>query len=175
MIEVENTRRIIGDFFEINADILQEELSSKYPKFISKWIANRKRNKLINIANKFRSSNHKLDAYNLIEYISYIQNNYSDTKRYKSVFLAKVSEDLRIAEAMIKFDNYKVLISVSLDLKVFDVTIDHNVEGTYKKYDIHCDKLDRDGEIGLILYKVNDILLKDISDFIIENISAYKK
>lgn len=175
MIEVENTRRIIGDFFEINADILQEELSSKYPKFISKWIANKKRNKLITIANKFRDSNHKLDSYNLIEYISYIQNNFSDTKSYKSVFLAKVSEDLRIAEAIVKFDNYKVLISISLDFRMFDLTIDHDVEGSHRKYDIHCDKLERDGEIGLILHEVNKILLKDISDFIIENISAYKK
>ena len=38
-MELENTNRIIGDFFEINSDIVYNEHTSKFPKFIARLIS----------------------------------------------------------------------------------------------------------------------------------------
>ena len=175
MIDINNNCRIIGDFFEINADILQKELNSKYPKFISKFIANRERNKLLRVVQKLRNSNHILNSSNLVEYISYIQNNLSESNSYKSVFFAKVNEELDLAEAIIKFEDVKVLISISLKEQTLDIAIEYVLDNTIKKYNIRCESLNRNDEIGPFIKIINIVLLNDISDFITEYISAYKK
>ena len=61
-MELENTNRIIGDFFEINSDIVYNEHTSKFPKFIARLISKYYRNKL-NEPSRLAAWIQILDAY----------------------------------------------------------------------------------------------------------------
>ena len=58
MIDIEKDYRIIGDFLEANASILEKKTKSKAPKFISELRHKRDLNKLINMLEKLRDSDY---------------------------------------------------------------------------------------------------------------------
>ena len=71
-----NTTHIIADCFEINADIISMRVNSKLPSFISKFIENRRRDRLIKIVKKLKKANAPLSRTNLIELFTYMFNSF---------------------------------------------------------------------------------------------------
>ena len=91
MIDETSMDRIIGDFLEVNASILEKRVKSKLPKFISKFIWNKDKKKLLQNIDTLRNSDYILTMENISELSLYVYNNFDD-KKYKSIFLVKLSK-----------------------------------------------------------------------------------
>lgn len=178
MIYTEQTSRIIGDFLEINADIVLYEQSSpnKFVKIIRHFIAKRNRNKLLNSLKKLRDSNHILDTDNLLELFIYIYNNFPPKGSYNSIKTVKIlDEDGNKVEALVSFDNYSSLISIDKRESGFDIVIHELKEGNSNSCSIHCDKMYSDNpRTEDWLFIINGQLLNDMCDYIDSIITQYK-
>jgi hypothetical protein len=91
MIDETSMNRIIGDFFELNASMIEKREKSKFPKFISNIIWKNDKKKLIKNVESLRNSNYILTMQNIAELSLYVFNNFDD-KKYKSIFLVKVNK-----------------------------------------------------------------------------------
>ena len=100
--------RIIGDYMEINSDIVVREFNSKLPKFISKWISRNQRKKLLSSIEKFRNSNYILTWFNLVELFTYIFNNFEPDHSYG--IITKVEIINNKMEALVEYDDYHALV-----------------------------------------------------------------
>lgn len=174
MIEVNNCDRIIGDFLEINADIVQSETNSKLPKFIRKRKSKKTRNKLLKSAKKIKNSNYILTTENLRELFVYVYNNYPPKGQYKSIFMVKADEEAKNIEAVISFDNCKAIITIEKGISGFDISISEKKSDNYtESCNIHCNSLYHDNVRSEILEKINRKLLDDLSNYVIDIISSY--
>lgn len=172
------SRRIIGDFLEINADIVREETESKYPRFISHFIAKRHRKRLLRLLDKFYKNKSILNTDTLSEYFIYCFNDYPPKGSHKSVFRSHVKElgYHREIEAVIKFETIYCIISIPGDSDGFDITVrDKDPEtGNTNSCTIHSDRLtSKNSKTKSLLEKVNEQLIEDIYYFIKEKIENY--
>lgn len=189
MIDETSMNRIIGDYMEINADIISAQLQSKYPKFISKFIAKRQKKKLISSIEKFRNSDYILNWYNLIEYFEYIYNRFFDADRsYKSitkVAMNKLEYDIQL-EAVFKID--KIIGTVFFDAIPEEPSSNDHIKFNLVMRDqyihrqstsslnIYVDKLEFKSERnGYMVELLNQTLKNDICDFMIEIITNEKE
>lgn len=169
-----NNNRIIGDFFEINADIVQREVTSKLPKFIKHRISYRDRKKLLKAAIKIKNSDHVLNSDNLSEFFIYLYNNFPPNGKYKSVYASKYDEDLNIIEAIILFDSCKAVITIDRSSTGFDIRITDKKTNIFTESSaIHCDELSHNGSRSEVMKKINKRLKSDIADYIIEILQKY--
>lgn len=176
-----NTTHIIADCFEINADIISMRVNSKLPSFISKFIENRRRDRLIKIVKKLKKANAPLSRTNLIELFTYIFNNFSPDGEYKSIKGIKhivIDESIESWVAMISVnDEFTAIIKIKMSDSGFSVELkipDGNGFMTRDISDISF-LLAGDIEIDQYLEKLNLTLISVMADYILDNLSMYKK
>lgn len=169
MISENNYDRLIGDFLEVNGDIVNDEYKSKYPKFIAKFISKRNRRKLLKSVDKLRNSNYVLNCSNIKEYLAYASNNYGSNS-FKDVHKIDYNEDM-ISSTMI-FDKYIVLITI-------DNPDTNNIFNMVIKYDgcvidASCRKLSSNKKEYENIYEyINSRLLNNICDYISYTINLF--
>lgn len=170
--------RIIGDFLEINADIVYEQHNSKYPKFIAKLIAMYRRRRLIGLVKKLGKSNMMLSKNNLAELFAYTFNNFPPSGSYKNILVSKVRDNY--SEAIVSFNDGNTKAIVSIDQDIFGMELNithHNPENnTTKHYSLTRSHLFGlgDEEAEDIVRELNKVLLNLITEYLISNISSYK-
>lgn len=171
-------KRLIGDFIEINANIVQEEFQSKYPEFIKKFKSRRMRKRLLKNVERIRKSGIILDADNLIEYFSYIVSNYYPETKFGVISKCFIDESIGIYQAVITLEKQTAIIlidksrypkfSVSTKLLLKDETS--------TGINIEVDKLESSNyKKNKMLSLINTSLVNDICDFIVEKIKPYQE
>ena len=90
MIEAVN-KRLIGNFLEINGDIVKLELESR-KNFINKIKFKRMRKKLINHAKRIKKLNLVLTKDNLNELFYFIWNNYPPHGEFKDIKSTRINQ-----------------------------------------------------------------------------------
>ena len=165
--------RIIGSFLEINGDIILQENESKLPGFIKRIRSKHYRKKLIKSINKLRNSKYILTKENIEEFFSYTYNGFPPYGKFKSVIMSKVDND--ITEGVLKFDKYKIVISIYKNEENFEIHIVESNEYGNDSYNLYMDKLYSEAKANReLLYMINDKILNDICDFINDIIVLYK-
>lgn len=170
-----NTNRIIGDFLEVNADIVSFEHTSKLPKIIKKIISISQRSKLKKSVNKMRKG-FILTTDNISELFVYIYNNYPPHGSFKSIKTCKINdEDAKEIEGVLAFDNHQVVITIDKNIPGFDIVVKTRKEdGGIDGISIHIDKMYSDKKhCHDIILKVNEILLNDLCDYILSVLNNY--
>ena len=171
--------RIIGDFLEVNSDIVAQEFNSKLPKFISKRISHKKRKKLLTAIEKFRKSEYILSWVNLIELFTYIYNSFEPDHNYGVVSETVLTSNK--LEAIIYFDNYYCLI-------FFDQLPPSNIYEDIK-FNLKMKTINANGNNGIDVYlsslkgsskrsqdlieELNYVLKNTIVDYIEDVINKY--
>lgn len=175
MINIEDGTRLIGDFLEINADIVERRFKSKLPKLLADIQEKYSRNKLIKTAKKIRESDNTLNLYNLSELFIYTFNNFPPNGNYKSIMISKVVDEGNIIEAVIKFEDIVAIIDIDKKENIMDVNITQNNNTFFTR----CGKLlkhnKKDSKVDIILKRINKELLNMITDYIIETLEAYNR
>ena len=179
MIELNDTSRIIGDYLEINADIVTFRFRSKYPRFIKKILVNQKYKKLLNSLEKFRKSDYILNVNNLYEFFIYIFNNYPPYGNYHSVdsiTIKSIELGKKQIEAKVCFDRIIAWIAIEEEGVSFEINakeISPNKEQT--GINITLQKMEsKSSSVNLLLQKINKQLIEDIYQYIFDIISSYK-
>lgn len=170
----EDSNRIIGDFLEINADIISKKAKSNLPEFINNFIYNRYKKRLKKSVYKLQNSNLLLDKSNLSEFFIYCYNNFPPNGSYKSVYKVLYNETSGKVQAIIKFESLQAIIDIEPDYDGFNISVkDKNIEtGNYNNFSIHCDKLYSKLHLAKeTLELINNRLVKDLTEFIMDNIS----
>lgn len=174
MIDQESTNRIIGDFLEVNASMIEKREKSKLPKFISNIIWENDKKKLLKNVDILRNSNYILTMENISELSLYVFNNFDD-KKYKSIFLVKVNELITYEnmETVVKFDNITAIFDFNSNDNTFDIKIMEKLDnGNRNNFNFTLHKL-HNNTIPII-NKINDELRNVLCDYIYEIISLYK-
>ena len=182
MIDTKNMNRIIGDYFEINSDIVAKEFNSKLPKFISKRIAKKQRLKLLDSLTKFRESNYIMNWINIVELFTYIYNNFDVDHKYKGV--TKVEMYNNTLEALVEFDGYYALIffdhlpegnnneEIKFNLRMRYISTDSN--DTRNGIDIYLSSLKATSRNAQkYVDELNYVLRNYICDYIEETLNKY--
>lgn len=162
--------RIIGDFLEINADIVKQEVDSNLPKFLSKLKAKHFRRKLMKRLYKLKSTEYILNSKNLSELFTYVFNNFPPMGEYNSIKYSKVIEDgnsLR-SEAVVEFDNIKCIITLDSNDKYFGINVSQTLEDDNRVgFNLSLNELYTEKEqYKDIISKINDKLLEELVSYI---------
>jgi hypothetical protein len=170
-----STTRLIGDFLELNADILSNQFNSKYPKFIANLQAKYYRNKLIKSANKLKKSNFILNTDNLVELFIYIYNNYEGNYGCINKILINLNNyNNSIIDTEIVIDNIKAHINIDTSnpkMTINGVIIKDKINHSFNinTYELKSNKPVSSEVIPII----NKKLLEDLSNYILEIIGNY--
>lgn len=169
----DSNTRIIGDFLEVNADIVQYQFNSKLPKFIAKYKANKLRNRLIKSINRLRESDMILSVYNVSEYLNYIYNEY-ENGTYKSISMIKKMNNL--IEAVLKIDNINCIISVDSSEGIINIVLSQAISDDFNKgCNLTLKELSSiDPESNKQIKIVNNTLKKELFEFVLDLINRYK-
>lgn len=169
-----NNSRIIGDFLEINSDIIEHGANSKLPKFLVNIRKNKYKKRLKRTILKLAHSKMILDRGNLAEYFVYLYNNFSPNGNFKSTFKVSVAgEEFERMEAVVKFDDIMAIIKINQeDQEGFDITVRTNGltdNGSSHGCSVRVTKLQSNkANVNDLLYSVNEQLLQDMSEFLLE-------
>lgn len=168
-----NNSRIIGDFLEINADIIEHGAKSKLPKFIINLRKKKYKNRLKKSIQKLAESNMILDRDNLAEYFVFLYNNFPPNGNFKSTYQVKtMGEEFERMEAVLKFEDIMCLIKINQDdPEGFDINARTNGLGDESAhgFDIRALKLDSiKPDVKPLISMINKQLLKDMSDFLMD-------
>ena len=156
-------------------------INSKLPSFISKFIENRRRDRLIKIVKKLKKANAPLSRTNLIELFTYIFNNFSPDGEYKSIKGIKhivIDESIESWVAMIAVnDEFTAIIKIKMSDSGFSVELKIPDGSGFMTRDISDISflLAGDIEIDQYLEKLNLTLISVMADYILDNLSMYKK
>lgn len=171
-----NMDRIIGDCFEINADILYNEVNSKLPNFIKSFISKRNRKKMIRIVSKFRNSDYVLSKANIGELITYIYNNFSDMKcKFGCIIYSNVDEVGNIKAYVKMQDDITAIIDIPARDSMYTVIFnDTSIASRYNGNICCTDKLETN-RTTIVPYvsSLNKLLKDTICDYIIDSINLY--
>lgn len=168
-----NDSRIIGDFLEINADIIEHGANSKLPKFLINMRKKKYKNRLHKSILKLANSNLVLNKDNLAEYFVYLYNNYSPNGAFRSTFKVSVlGEDFERMEAVIKFEDIMAIIKINQeDQEGFEITARTNGLGNENSFgfSIRATKLSSGKpDVRPLIEQINKQLLQDMSEFLMD-------
>jgi len=170
--------RLIGDFLELNAYIVQEEFNSKFPKFIAKIKSKKQRKRLLNNVEKIRNSGVVLNVDNLMEYFSYLVSNYYPETEFGAIIRCRVDEYSGLYEAVLSVEKQTAIITIDkaaypkFNVSSRIITDNNTSEGiNVQTEELQSDKYKK----NKILSRINEILLNDICDFILEKIKPYQE
>ena len=173
MIDETTTNRIIGDFLEVNASMIEKREKSKFPKFIARFIWKQDKKKLLKNVEVLRNSGYILSMENLAELSLYVHNNFDENK-YKSIFFVKIDKMITYdsMEMVVKFDNITAIFDFDNNGATFDVKILELIDGNKNTYNftLHRLKVNNNGEL---LFKINEEIRGVLCDYIKEIISLY--
>lgn len=174
MIDQESMDRIIGDFLEVNASMVEKRQKSKFPKFIANIIWKNDKKKLLKNIDILRNSNYSLTMQNISELSLYVYNNFED-KQYKSIFLVKINELITYdnMEMVLKFENITAIFDFNSNDNTFDIKImelNENEERNNYNFTLHRLNVSNIP----IIKKINDELKNVLCDYIYDIISLYK-
>lgn len=174
MIDQESMDRIIGDFLEVNASMVEKRQKSKFPKFIANIIWKNDKKKLLKNIDTLRNSNYSLTMQNISELSLYVYNNFED-KQYKSIFLVKINELITYdnMEMVLKFENITAIFDFNSNDNTFDIKImelNENEERNNYNFTLHRLNVSNIP----IIKKINDELKNVLCDYIYDIISLYK-
>lgn len=173
MIDESNTNRIIGDFLEVNASMIEKREKSKFPKPIARFIWKQDQKKLLKNIEVLRNSGYILSMENLAELSLYVHNNF-DEKKYKSIFLVKIDKMITYdsMEMVVKFDNITAIFDFDNNGATFDIKIMELIDGNKNTFNFTLHRLKSDNN-GELLFKINEELRGVLCDYIKEIISLY--
>ena len=173
MIDETNTNRIIGDFLEVNASMIEKREKSKLPKFISKFIWKKDRNKLLKNIEILRNSGYILSMENLSELGLYVFNNF-DEKKYKSIYLVKIDKMITYdsMEMVVKFDSITAVFDFDNNSNTFDIKLLQIMDENKMTYNFTLHRLINDNNNPL-LFELNEELRNVLCDYIKDIISLY--
>lgn len=175
MIDENSTSRIIGDFLEVNASMIEKRQKSKFPKFISNLIWKNDRKKLLKNIDILRNSNYIMTMKNISELSLYVFNNFDD-KKYKSIFLVKIEELITYSnmEMVMKFDNVTAIFDFNSDDGTFDIKIMELLEnGNRNNFNFTLHRMVTNKNIT-ILDKINTELRNTLCDYVYDIISRFE-
>ena len=176
MIDIEKDYRIIGDFLETNATILEKKIKSKAPKFISELRHKRDLNKLIKILEKLKNSDYIMKMEQISELFNFIYNNY-DEHCYKSIVAIKIVRNgitFSNIEGAVQVENYVAVIRFNTNDTMFDF-IGTDTE-TNNRIDITLNRLYSDNpKYSKIISAINKELRSVMCDYILDIITRYKE
>ena len=187
MINNKDTNRIIGEFLEINSDIVKaefdnEQLSNWYCllKIWNRYHYERTRKKLLKMARNIPKLNIALNKYNLSELFVYMYNNFPPNGSYECIKSVSMNEDeYEYITSNIVFDSYSIAITIySNNENKFELTAtEKKPDSTYGTFHVELEDLSYQSSSKLndIVLELNTELLKCISDYIVEVVSAYIK
>lgn len=173
--------RIIGEFLEINADIVKQEANSKLPSFLSKLRANYFRRKLLKSLYKLEKSDYILNRNDISELFAYTFNNFPPKGSYNTIAFSKVIErNGNIdTEGMIGFDKITCIFNLSTEKSYFDFSISSIDEnGEMHRFNSSLDRLyanNKNDYYNDIIYKINKDLLKEIINYVESVLKMYKR
>ena len=174
MIDENSMNRIIGDFFELNASILEKREKSKLPKFLSRYIWKKNIRNIFKNIELLRNSDYVLNLFNITELATYIFNNFDD-KKYKSIKLIKLTKliNYNSISIVIKFDNIQALIefvenSTSFDLKI--TSKDNKEQTSTFNYTLNRLENSRNNLVNILNKELRNVLC----DYIYDSISLYE-
>lgn len=155
MIHAEETTRIIGDFIELNADIIFYKYLIKGPKWYRTFRTNQKYKRLLNALEEFHKSKFILTYQNVAELFIYIYNNFPPKGSYNSIKSTKiVGEDARLVYGDLSFENCIAYITINRSTGIMDI------DAKMKKPDGSSNGC----HISLSSLKTDNALVKDIID-----------
>lgn len=171
-----STERIIGDFLEINSDIIEERFYSKLPKFIAKYIENRQKKKLIKTVLKLSEYNLFLKKDNIYELALYIYNSFREDG-YKNIYLITYFPRLnnRYIISVNIDDNYSAILTVDRESEKININITKVEKINVYGYDFDLTELKINSgnrEIYKVIEKLNNILVDITISFIIDSINS---
>ena len=174
MIDQKSMDRIIGDFLEVNASMIEKREKSKFPKFIANIIWKNDKKKLLKNIDTLRNSNYYLTMQNISELSLYVYNNF-DEKQYKSIFLVKINELITYdnMEMVLKFENITAIFDFNSNDNTFDIKImelNENEERNNYNFTLHRLNVSNIP----IIKRINDELKNVLCDYIYDIISLYK-
>jgi len=174
MIDQKSMDRIIGDFLEVNASMIEKREKSKFPKFIANIIWKNDKKKLLKNIDTLRNSNYYLTMQNISELSLYVYNNF-DEKQYKSIFLVKINELITYdnMEMVLKFENITAIFDFNSNDNTFDIKImelNENEERNNYNFTLHRLNVSNIP----IIKRINDELKNVLCDYIYNIISLYK-
>lgn len=178
MIDETNTNRIIGDFLEVNAAMIEKREKSKFPKPIAKFIWRQDQKKLLKNIKTLRDSGYILSMENLSELALYVYNNF-DNKNYKSIFKVKIDKMItyNAMEMVVKYENITAIFdfdnnSNTFDIKILELEKDSVGEIGKNTYNFTLHRLKSDKN-NPVLYNINEELRGVLCDYITDIISLY--
>ena len=175
MVDETSMNRIIGDFLEVNASIIDKRYHSKFPKFISNYIWKKDQNKIIKNIESFRKSDYILTLENISELALYIFNNFDD-KKFKSIIKVKIDKSITYdnMEMILKFQNITAIFDFNSNDTTFEIKIMESLDdGNKNNFSFTLHSLSSGKRLS-ILDKINKELKNVLCDYIYEIISSYK-
>lgn len=175
MIDETSTNRIIGDFLELNASMIEKREKSKFLKPIARLIWKNDKKKLLKEIENFRNSGYIMNIANISELMIYIFNNFDD-KAYKSIKKIKTIDAITYStmEMVVKFENITAIFDYDNSMDTFELKVltkdDEDQKITYS-YTLHRMVKEKSNEI---LFKINEELRNVYCDYIVEIISAFE-
>mgnify|MGYP004507037313 CR=1 FL=1 len=166
-------KRLIGNFLEINGDIVKLETESR-KNFINKIKFKRMRKKLIDHTKRIKKLNLVLTKDNLNELFYFIWNNYPPNGEFKEIKSTKINHEEDYIESKIEYEDYQIIITIYQDEDDIEFQIrSSNQEDDKKNINISRKDVSDDGEFKSIFETLNSKLLELISDYILEIIIKY--
>ena len=106
--------RLIGNFIEINADILSEQINSKLPKWMARFVANKHRRRLLRAAKRLYNAKIVLDRDALSEFFTYVYNNYEGKYGIiKNIIISGNEYDFDMVTNIIIDDDIRYVITIT--------------------------------------------------------------
>lgn len=174
---IKSTSRLIGDFLEINANILNDQFYSRYPKFLAKLIAKYYRSRLIKSAKKLKESNMILSIDNLTELFIYISSSYEG--KYKNITNIIINSNTvhSIIDATVNVDNISALITIDTAQPNIELVCKLLIDEAISSFNISLTEL-KNKKMSLkryndIIDKLNNVLLCNMVDYILDSIVPY--
>lgn len=181
MVEMNNKNRIIGDFLEINSNILEYQMSGKnfLDKFYKKIKSKRYRKKLLNAARKLKDSNYVLNIHNVAELFCTTFNNYPPKGNFGHVFYSKINNgDNDLINGIIQYgkleDNLQAVFVINLKENKMEITINNSDYNEENNYYIELTEMKTENkQTKVIVETINRLMLETISDYIEEIVSKF--
>lgn len=182
MVEMNNKNRIIGDFLEINSNILEYQMSGKnfLDKFYKKIKSKRYRKKLLNAAKKLKSSNYYLNIHNVAELFYTTFNNYPPKGNFGHVFYSKINDESNLINGIIQYEsdnnikNLQAIFVINLEENKMEITIKEYSFNEEHNYYIELVEMKTDNkQTKYIIEIINALMLETISDYIEEVITKF--
>ena len=172
--------RIVGEFEEINGQILEDELNSKLPKPLASFVGNINRKKLKKVLKKLRNSDYIMTKDNLYELFFHVFNNYPPFGSFNNIQSSMLLNEKNIVGVYIKSDSENNTKTVS-KFTIYEQESQFHLEimrerenGTVERIFVSSRTLYKpEVELNGIISEINNGIKNELCDFIDKQIDLY--